>query len=173
MRVVVASRNPVKVEAVRAAYQRMGLPIADLEAVSVPSGVPDQPRSDAETRRGASGRVRAARERYPEGDHWAGIEGGIQDGEAGMAAFAWVEVLTSTVRGRSRSATFFLPEAVARLVRSGMELGDADDAVFGESNSKQKAGAVGLLTGGGVDRRELYEQAVVLALVALKNPDLY
>jgi non-canonical (house-cleaning) NTP pyrophosphatase len=32
------------------------------------------------------------------------------------------------------------------LVESGKELGDADDIVFGKSNSKQQNGAVGILT---------------------------
>jgi non-canonical (house-cleaning) NTP pyrophosphatase len=45
--------------------------------------------------------------------------------------------------------------------------------VFGRTNSKQEEGAIGLLTGGIVDRRQLYEQAVVLALVAFKNEKLY
>jgi non-canonical (house-cleaning) NTP pyrophosphatase len=58
-------------------------------------------------------------------------------------------------------------------VRQGMELGDADDAVFGRSNSKQANGAVGILTGNVIDRAELYEQAVVLALIPFKNPELY
>jgi non-canonical (house-cleaning) NTP pyrophosphatase len=54
-----------------------------------------------------------------------------------------------------------------------MELGDADDLVFGRQNSKQKSGAVGLLTHNRVTRRTLYEQAVVLALIPFINPDLY
>ena len=39
--------------------------------------------------------------------------------------------------GKSRTATFFLPEEVAELVRQGQELGSADDIVFNVSNSKQ------------------------------------
>ena len=38
---------------------------------------------------------------------------------------------------------------------------------------KQAAGAIGLLTGNVVDRRQLYEQAAVLALVRFKNEALY
>ena len=54
-----------------------------------------------------------------------------------------------------------------------MELGEADDIVFGQSNSKQKSGAVGLLTGDIIDRKSLYEEAVVLALIPFKNEELY
>ena len=66
-----------------------------------------------------------------------------------------------------------LPAEVADLVRQGHELGEADDRVFGRTNSKQEEGAVGLLTGGVIDRVQLYEPSVVLALVAFRNADLY
>ena len=55
----------------------------------------------------------------------------------------------------------------------GVELGAANDRVFSHSNSKQKGGAIGILTHNVVGRRELYEQAVVLALVPLRNKSLY
>jgi len=58
-------------------------------------------------------------------------------------------------------------------VRAGVELGEADDIVFQRANSKQENGAIGLLTGDVIDRRQLYEHAIVLALVAFKNPSLY
>ena len=59
------------------------------------------------------------------------------------------------------------------LVREGKELGEADDIVFGKENSKQTYGAVGLLTGDVIDRTRFYEDAVVLALIPFRNPDLY
>ncbi|MEM6529629.1 MAG: DUF84 family protein, partial [Chloroflexota bacterium] len=55
-------------------------------------------------------------------------------------------------------------------VRGGMELGDADDIVFGRSNSKQQTGSVGLLTGDALTRETYYLHAVVLALIPFKNP---
>ena len=75
--------------------------------------------------------------------------------------------------GKGRTGAFFLPESVANLVRHGKELGEADDIVFGRSNSKQANGAIGILTGDVVDRTQLYEQAVILALIPFKNPQLY
>jgi non-canonical (house-cleaning) NTP pyrophosphatase len=58
-------------------------------------------------------------------------------------------------------------------IHRGRELGDADDIVFGKTNSKQENGAIGILTGDVVDRAQLYEHAVILALVRFKNPELY
>ncbi len=145
----------------------------EIASVSVPSGVPHQPRSDGETRDGADNRADGARHAQPEADYWVGIEGGIDDGDDGMVAFAWVVVRSPTLSGRSRTGTFPLPPEVAALVRQGHELGEADDVVFGRTNSKQKEGAVGLLTGSVVDRMRLYEQSVVLALIPFRNAELY
>ena len=174
VRLVVASQNPVKLQAVRAGYSKL-FPDRKLDclAVSVEAGVPDQPMSDQETLSGAITRAQAARAAAPEADLSFGLEGGIEDDGERLCAFAWVVVLDRHgASGRSRSATFMLPAAVADLVRQGEELGIADDRVFGSSNSKQKAGAVGLLTEGAIDRTALYAPAVSLALVRWRRPDL-
>ena len=63
--------------------------------------------------------------------------------------------------------------AIAELVRGGIELGEADDQVFGTQGSKQHNGAVGLLTHDVLTRDGFYAQAVQLALIPLINPHLY
>ncbi len=172
--IVVASQNPVKIQAVRAAYAQM-FPVRayEVKALDVPSGVSPQPGSDAETLQGALNRARNARAALPQADAWIGIEGGVEEQSNGLAAFAWVVVLSPGRCSQARTGTFYLPPTVADLVRQGVELGEADDIVFGRSNSKQANGAVGLLTADAVDRCVYYQQAVVLALIPLKNHDLY
>jgi inosine/xanthosine triphosphatase len=172
--IVVASRNPVKVGATIRGFERM-FPESKLDPqmVSVPSGVSDQPIGDKETLLGATQRAQNAQIESSEADCWVGIEGGIEESDRGMLAFAWVVVIADGQIGRGRTGGFFLPDRVAELVRQGKELGEADDIVFGRENSKQNEGAIGLLTKGAMDRQELYEHAVVLALVSLKNPGLY
>ena len=172
--IIVASSNPVKLQAALAGFKRM-FPDDEftVKSLSAPSGVSDQPRSDAETRRGALNRARAAQKRVPTADFWVGIEGGIEDSGDAMWAFAWIIVLSSSAEGSSRTGIFQLPSPVIEWVRQGKELGDADDIVFGRSNSKQQDGAVGILTGGALDRAGYYEQAVLLALIPLKNGRLY
>ena len=103
-----------------------------------------------------------------------GIEGGVEPHGAELSAFAWVVVLAKNgIEGKGRTGTFFLPLAVAELIQQGKELGEADDIVFAQTNSKQKNGAIGILTGDVIDRAALYEPAVIMALVPFKNPDLY
>ena len=46
-----------------------------------------------------------------------------------------------------------------------MELGDADDKVFQDINSKQKGGTIGKCTKGLIDRTQYYEHALACALV--------
>ena len=178
--IVVASNNPVKVQAARVGFQRMfpgeGFTFT---TVSVPSGVDDQPRSSEETLQGALNRAQNARALSPRADYWVGIEGGIEDSPEGrltpgeMCAFAWVVVLSQDRTGKGRTGVFFLPPRVAELVRQGKELGEADDIVFGRTNSKQENGAVGLLTGDLIDRAAFYYQAVLLALIPFRNEGLY
>lgn len=73
----------------------------------------------------------------------------------------------------SKTGTFLLPSPLTDLIVSGMELGHADDKVFGRVNSKQKSGTVGVLTNGLVDRKAYYEQALILALIPWIRPDVY
>jgi inosine/xanthosine triphosphatase len=172
--IAVASTNPVKVQSALNGFRRMFRDDSfAAEGLSVPSGVSHQPMTDAETLQGALARVEAARAVAPKADYWVGIEGGCETMGEELTAFAWVVVRSAAQTGKARTGVFFLPEAVAALVRQGVELGEADDRVFGRSNSKQGNGAVGLLTSDVIDRAEYYEHAVVLALVPFKNPQLY
>ncbi|MEW5873046.1 MAG: inosine/xanthosine triphosphatase [Chloroflexota bacterium] len=172
--VVVASTNPVKVQAVRRGFERM-FPGATFEfhTLSVPSGVRDQPASDREALQGARNRAAGAAAQSPAAAYWVGVEGGVEEQDGEMAAFAWIVIQADGLCGKGRTGTFYLPWRVAGLVRQGVELGEADDIVFGRSNSKQENGAVGLLTGDVLNRAQLYEQAVILALMPFKNPELY
>jgi len=172
--ICVASNNPVKLQAAAAGFQAM-FPHEEftISGVSVHVSVSVQPMSDTETLQGATERAVNARSAQPEADYWVGIEGGVQDIDGEMDAFAWVVVTDGQHTGKGRSGAFFLPHQVAELVRQGVELGEADDRVFSRNNSKQQNGAIGLLTDDAVDRAALYVPAVIFALIPFKNPDLY
>jgi len=175
--VIVGSTNPVKLTAVQTGFGAM-FPQErfTFRGIDVLSSVSAQPQSDAETLQGARQRATHAREQVPEADFWVGIEGGV-DGLPGnsetLLAFAWVVVLSAEQRGCARTGAFVLPAPVAKLVSSGLELGEADDQVFGTQGSKQHNGAVGLLTHDVLTRDGFYAQAVQLALIPLINPHLY
>lgn len=172
---VVASSNPVKRRAVEMGV-RAALPdqVITIGSVPVESGVSAQPSSDSETLTGAENRARAAHGLAADADYCFGIEGGVEDSAHGLLTFAWVVAIDRSGRiGRARSATFLLPESVAEKVRAGMELGHADDEVFGRTDSKRRDGAIGLLTKGALDRTGLYVPAVTAAMIPFLNPELY
>lgn len=129
--------------------------------------------SDSETILGAKTRVNNARKARPDADFWVGVEGGIQIRDTEMETFAWIVVESPNRGGKARTASFFLPPQVAELINQGMELGKADDIVFGHQNSKQKNGAVGLLTGDIITRTSLYRPAVILALIPFARAHLF
>lgn len=175
IKVIVASKNPVKINAVRIAFKKM-FPKKPfwVEGLSIPSGVKEQPLSDAETFNGAVHRVNAASKEIPMADYWVGIEGGVAEKKGEMEAFAWVIIKSKEgLMGKGRTATFFLPPKVCQLIKQGKELGEADDLVFRRINSKQKNGAVGILTGDIITRTSYYTTTVVLALMPFRNPKLY
>lgn len=172
MKIIVASENPVKLGAVKSAFNSCFNDF-HVEGIEVGSGVSEQPLTDKETLIGARNRAAEARKRIHDADFWVGIEGGVQAEENGLAAFAWIVINSAGKSGEARTAAFLLPEKIAHLVAGGLELGTANDLVFRQSNSKQKEGAVGLLTQNRIDRTELYRQAVILALIPFVNPGLY
>jgi inosine/xanthosine triphosphatase len=174
MKVIIGSKNPVKIDAVRQAFEK-AFPDDNysFEGHDSESNVPEQPIGDVQTFHGAENRAKDVHKKYPEADFWVGIEGGIQvDEKNDMEAFAWVVIFSATLEGKAKTANFYIPKKVAELVKGGMELGHADDEVFGKSNSKQNTGSVGILTHGLINRTEYYEQAVILALIPFLNPQL-
>ncbi len=174
IKVVVASKNPVKIQAVSNGFKKM-FPDKEFSflSLSVLSGVADQPLSDDETLRGANNRVENASEKLPGAGFYVGIEGGLEFIDTKAEAFAWVVIKKNNYYSRSRTATFMLPEKITDLIKEGRELGEADDIVFGLDNSKQKNGAVGILTNNVIDRTNCYTQAVILSLIPFKNNRLY
>ncbi|RHZ02224.1 hypothetical protein DYB35_010778 [Aphanomyces astaci] len=167
LRLVVASKNPVKIGATRDGFEK-SFPghTFSISGVDVPSDVAAQPMTSRETLGGALNRLHAARALVPDADYWIGIEGGVEQTNFGgdaadvMEVFAWIVIEAADgTRGMGRTGSFFLPEAVVKLVVGGLELGHADDQVFGGSNSKQKTGSVGLLTQDRITRQSYYEHA--------------
>lgn len=172
--VIITSKNPIKIEAVKNAFKKM---FTDqnfaFEDVNVNSEVSNQPLTEKETLLGAKNRVKNSINFFPDADFWTGIEGGVELKEGKMESFAWIFIKSRKIEGIAKTATFFLPKKVSDLILQGKELGEADDIVFNHSNSKQKNGAVGILTENAITRKSYYTEAVIMALIPFKNPDLF
>eukprot|EP00735_Rhodelphis_limneticus_P003097 TRINITY_DN14347_c0_g1::TRINITY_DN14347_c0_g1_i1::g.22860::m.22860 TRINITY_DN14347_c0_g1::TRINITY_DN14347_c0_g1_i1::g.22860 ORF type:complete len:234 (-),score=37.78,sp/C3LSV6/NCPP_VIBCM/42.47/3e-36,NTPase_I-T/PF01931.13/6.3e-48 TRINITY_DN14347_c0_g1_i1:379-1014(-) len=186
MKISIGSKNVAKIRAVEHAFQKIfpqEFTAGEFAFVGVhaESGVSSQPFGDRETLQGAINRAKHALELCQDAHYGVGLEGGVEwDSLAGsegrqLQAFAWRVVMSRDGKvGHGRTGTFQFPPRVAELILDhGMELGHADDLVFGKTNSKEKEGAVGLLTGGVVDRAAYYEHALMLSLIPFKNAELF
>lgn len=172
--VIIGSKNPVKVNCVKNVFERV---FTDqqytFEGVDVASGVADQPLTDVETLKGAVNRAKESYALNPKASFCVGVEGGIEEIDDELHAFAWIVIQNKRKLSKARTATFPLPYAIRQLLKEGYELGHANDLLFKEHNSKQKGGAVGTLTLGKLGRTAYYEQAVLLALIPFMNESLF
>ncbi len=172
--IIVASTNPVKLKAAEIGFKRMFNEESQINGISVESGVSNQPLSEEETLKGAINRAKNARKENPNADYWVGLEGGVEEKEGEFHVFAWIVSLNKENKiGKGKTGTFILPSKVAELIRQGKELGEADDIVFGRTNSKQDNGTIGILTGDVFTRAGFYSDAVIMSLIPFKNPELY
>lgn len=188
LNLAVGSTNPVKINSVRLGIQSCFMTDScEIETFGfeVESGVAAQPKGEQETKLGAMNRAKlsfdAYRVKYNSNPTYSvGLEGGVaitkehlNHDNGVMECFAYVVIYDGNKFGYSKTATFCLPKRIRDLVLSGKELGDADDMVFGSTNSKQKGGTVGHLTNGIIDRTKYYQHAVVLAMIPFQPAVMY
>lgn len=159
--VAVGSNNPVKVEAVRCIMERIYGNVRVI-AVSVNSNVPDQPWG-TETVQGARNRAMAA---LMDNDLSVGVEAGVFERYDGLYDIQHCVVIDKHGRVTyGAGPAFRYPDKVADLVRSGNTVGDAVMAVFHVRDQGDAEGAIGILTQGLMNRKQLTEQAVMAAMV--------
>ncbi len=176
MRIYLGSENPVKINAVTAAASETW-PDVQVTGCNVPSGINDQPRSDAETKLGALNRARAAledglamlsRDNQPiDGENilGLGLEGGVEDVDGEMWSTVWCAVVDSLGNQFfSNGARFQIDEIIAARIRDGQELGPVASQVAGESNVNRKQGFIGVITNNFVDRTEEYTAIAKLTI---------
>lgn len=184
--IAVGSKNPVKVKAATDGIIKalcLDFDIVESFKYDVASGVPDQPVGDEETKLGAINRAKAAYSEHVRATNEnpsfsVGLEGGVSkcayEDDKHLECFAWIAIFNGSNVGLARTASFGLPNIIKTLVlKDGLELGDADDKVFGTVNNKQFSGTVGRLTNGIIDRTAYYEHAVILATIPFQWKDLY
>ncbi len=174
-KLIVGSRNPIKVAAAKHAFMKVfsSEPLI-AEGVNVPSGVARQPMTEKETRQGAINRVNAILEdgdmHLTNADWIVAIEGGVDKFIDGPATFAYFAIWHEHKWSIGRSANLPLPMSVYQALEEGRELGEVMDSLFDTCNIKQKGGAIGLLTNNLATRQSVYELAIILALSKFQHP---
>ena len=166
----VGSTNPAKSSAVRALCER-AFPGCTVVALEVPSGVPEQPIGEAQTAEGARNRARSALAAVEGAELGFGLEGGV---DASGHLINCVMVVSANGReNQVWGVRFPLPPAVIKRVLGGEELSAVMDEVTGRNESKQKLGAVGILTNGLFSRADMWQGPVACALMPFLHPELY
>lgn len=160
--IAIGSQNPIKIDAVKSILNR-AFPAAEFLAAAVPSGVPDQPWGDEQTRRGAYNRAWAVLDQTG-ADLGVGLEGGLIETSDGLMTCAWCAIVDQAGQvGYGGGVHMLLPPIITEILRRHQELGPAMDFLVNEENTKQKQGAVGILTNGLSNRQTAYAQLVAMA----------
>ncbi len=174
MKVAVGSKNPVKIEAVSLAFEKIW-PQREWQVmeVKVKHGITDQPMSDRESIRGAKNRARRALKKLG-ADFGVGLEGGLQ--KIGRLWFdcGWAVVVDKQGKvGIGSTTRMIVPTRIIKLVKQGKELGEALDKIFNRTNVKQAEGHFGLMTNKVITRTQGYRDGVIMALARFIQPQLF
>ena len=78
MKILVASKNPIKIESTKNSFLKFYKDIS-IEGVESKSGVSSQPLSKEETLLGAKNRVDGIMAQHKDYDYYVGIEGGVTE----------------------------------------------------------------------------------------------
>lgn len=169
MKFIVASSNPVKINAVKQVVATK-FPQAQVLGLAVESGVAAQPMSDAETKLGSMNRAKAVRSlaleqqliQATEACLCLGLEGGVFWPDfAARPQELWSTVWVSALDQHGQQycangARFALPEFLAELILAGQEMGPALGDKFHDPDLRKKQGMVGVVTAGFTDRTQEY-----------------
>ena len=175
LRVVVGTKNPVKVEAVRSVFGRcFPRRRPDVRGVPVRSSVASEPFGN-DVINGAIQRARSALEKT--GAHLGvGIEAGLFWCEH-LQDFIDVQYCAIVDRGEritlGHGPGFQYPPIIMSRVRDGKTVGQAMEEISGISGIGRKQGVVGYLSRGILVRKRLTETALVAAMLPRLSPQLY
>ena len=176
MKILVGSKNPVKIDAVEEAFSKYFKNIF-VEGIKVPSGVPDQP-IEKQVLEGAKNRaaelLKLNNTKKLGAEYFLGIEGGIAKLTGTWFSFGGICILDKDGnKGYGTSPLFELPKTIIDQLLEGAELGDVMDKLQNEKNTKQKLGAIGYFTNEIMSRKELYVSGIITAMIPLLHKELF
>ncbi|EJL43292.1 NTPase [Brevibacillus agri] len=140
---------------------------ADPICLSVPSGVSAQPMSEKETIAGAINRAKAALASACEAHIGLGLEGGLMYDQEFTQQWYLISVCAAWNGSElylGKGLAFPIPkQAAERILAEGIELNVIIDEWGQTTGSNHRGGAYALLTGGRVNRADVFCEAVIAA----------
>jgi inosine/xanthosine triphosphatase len=172
VKVIVGSKNPVKVEGVKQAFQHY-FDEVEISSREVDSGVGKQPFNN-ESIRGAINR--ALKSYSNEFDFSVGVEAGLFSFKRTITGF--IDFQVAAIYNGHRITIGFgpgfeYPPFVVEEVLKGKEVGDVMDEFTGIKNLGEKTGAIHFLTKGRISRIDLTRLSVITALIPWINKEIY
>jgi len=176
MKVLVGSKNPVKIEAANEAFSHY-FDNVNVTGFSVDSKVPNQPVND-QIFEGARNRalelIIINEDEKLGADFFVGMEGAITNQYSRWMACGGMYIIDKKGRDSfGTSSHFEIPDYMANELLTGVEMGVFMDKIMNEENTKQRGGAIGFLTKDVMGRKELYVPGLISALVPFMNEEMY
>ncbi len=171
-KITICSKNPVKIQAVKEAFESHFLEIEYKTLdLSQYEGVSNQPMSSEETLKSALSRLKIART-LEESDYYVSLEGGL--GRDAYGSFLTWYICVSNNREKesiSGGGRMAIPAVIYDTLINNpeRELGEIMDELIGENNIKQKGGSTAIFTDNRIMRKDVFKRDVILALVPFVN----
>ncbi len=175
MKVLVGTKNPGKIEAVKIAFDKY-FDDVEVEGIKVSSDVAEQPINE-EIAQGAKNRIKNlkeyANENNIEADYYVSVEAGITNcfGEWIDFNFAVVED-SKGLQSVGVSQGFEIPDRYMDEIKE-KSLGFVMDRIFSGNELSKGTGGISKLTKEQVTRIEIVSNGVVMALIKHINGDLW
>lgn len=162
MLIAVGSKNPSKIKAVKIVVRKI-FPKAQVIALDVESRVSPQPKSDAESIRGAVNRAKAALKKS-RADFAIGMEGGMHKIGKDWFESGWIAVVDKKGRvGLGSSARWQVSQKISTQLLKGKELAEVINDLTNRGDVHIKEGIMGLITNGHLPRHISYSHGIFFA----------
>lgn len=179
MKIIVGSKNEIKINAVNEVLALYPDMFPDPDIVGVDAGVElyGHPTTLKETVEGAIDRAKKV---FGDCDYSFGLEGGLL--EVPLTKSGYMEINICSIYNGSDiflglSPAFEWPEDVTKMILSGKADGSQAFKQLGLTKEDKlgaiKGGIAGILTKGRLTREELIKTSVIAALIRLENPEYY
>lgn len=173
MKIIVGSKNKIKVEAVKEILKEYShLSGAQVLEIEVPSEVSDQPKSLEETIAGAMNRARNA---FGDCDYSFGLESGLMvvpNTKSGFMDVCVCAIYDGNEFHLGLSSAWEAPKSVTEhMVSGGLDMNQAAFKAGYSTNPNLGAaeGLVGVVTKGRLTRKEYTKQSIITALIHLEK----
>ena len=176
MKILVGSKNPVKIKASEEAFLKYFKKV-EVVGIEVDSKVPNQPINEG-TFEGAENRAselkRINKTKKLNAQFFIGLEGGIIELYSKWFNFGVVYIIDNEGKtGLGISPCFELPDRMVQELLNNAELGEIIGKMTKDRNIKKKGGAIGFFTKGRMERKDLYVFGLITALIPFINERLY